>query len=261
MADPTGTPAPTPWFQGADTETVAYVQNRGLDKLEPGAAALKAIEAHRNAEKQLGWPADKLARLPKDDADQATRDALFNRLGRPEAADKYDWTGIEADDKFKAWASGVYHKLGLSQSQVTGLLRDTIARMQSEGEEGTKAETAAMETERLTLIQKWGGNADANLAIARNAYEKLGFNEKQVQAMESQVGFAQVMSMFHNLGTKLGEDAYIKGESTNGVMSREQASVRIGELKKDEAFVKRYMAGDVNARKEMTDLHTIASAA
>lgn len=263
MSEGTGTPPPAdqgPWFGGVDTETVAYIQNRGLDKMTPKDAALAAIKSHRSAESQLGWGTDKLLKLPKDANDTATRDALYNKLGRPETADKYDFSGIELDPEFQKFAAPLYHKLGLTQAQVSDLLKETAGRVAAETANEEKARTAAHAVEKQELLKNWGGNTDANLVVAQHAYSKLGFNEAQIKAIESQIGFAQTMSMFHNLGTKLGEDAFVGGGGAASVTSKDQAMARLSELKKDNSYMKRYMDGDINVRKEMTDLHTLAYA-
>jgi hypothetical protein len=250
------------WFAGADAEVTGYIQNRGLDKLDAKAAALKAIEFHRNAETKLGAPADQLVRLPKDSGDVATRDAMFNKLGRPADPKAYDFKGVETDETFEAWARPTFHKLGLSQEQA----REVMAGLASEaarveGEEA-KAAAAAFEVEKQGLLKNWGKGAEANLFIAKQAYEKLGLTADMVKAIEGQVGLKQTMETFLNLGHKMGEDRYVSGNSNQpgSLMTRDMAKERISSLKADTGFVTKYMSGDVAAVKEMTDLHAIAHA-
>lgn len=249
------------WFAGLDSETSGYIQNRGLDKLDAKAAALKAIEFHRNAEAKLGAPADQLVRLPKDSGDVATRDALFNKLGRPADAKGYDFKGVETDDQFETWARGTFHKLGLSQEQGSELMKGLIAETARVEDEENTAKAAAFEVEKQALLKNWGKGADANLFIAQQAYGKLGLTKEMVAAIESQVGFKQTMETFLNLGVKMGEDRYVSGDSNQPGqrMTRDMAKDRISSLKRDETFVAKYMKGDVQAVKEMTDLHTIAA--
>lgn len=249
-----------PWYDGSDTETVAWLQNRGLDKLTPVEAAKKAAEGHRNAEKQLGWPAQNLLRMPKDEKDLATREAMYNKLGRPETPDKYNWGELKVSDEFKQFAAPLYHKLGLSQAQVSELLAATATRAEADMKRQKESADIQFATEKAELLKNWGQYAEANLTTAKNAFTKLGFTEEQVNAMQDQIGFAKVMSMFHTIGTKTGEDAWIKGEN-NGPMTREQASERIKERKLDKAFMARYFNGDLDAKREMNDLHRVASAA
>jgi hypothetical protein len=250
------------WFAGVDAEVSGYIQNRGLDKLDAKAAALKAIEFHRNAETKLGAPSDQLIRLPKDSGDVATRDAMFNKLGRPADPKAYDFKGVETDETFENWARPTFHKLGLSQDQA----REVMAGLASEATrveaEETAAQAAAFEVEKQALLKNWGKGAEANLFIAQQAYTKLGLTAEMVKAIEGQVGFKQTMETFLNLGHKMGEDRYVSGHSNQpgSLMTRDMAKERITSLKADTAFVAKYMAGDVASVKEMTDLHAIAHA-
>jgi len=58
-----------PWYEGAAAEDVGYFQNRGWDKVDAKTAAFNAAKAHREAEKLIGAPADKMIRLPNDPND------------------------------------------------------------------------------------------------------------------------------------------------------------------------------------------------
>ena len=55
------------------------------------------------------------------------------------------------------------------------------------------------------------------------------------------------------------EMPFVDGKTPGGIPTPEQARARIADLKKDQAFVKRYTTGDAAALKEMTDLHAIAA--
>ena len=259
------TPAPVdtgkPWFDGADAETVGYLQNRGLDKLPPNEAALKAVGFHREAEKFLGAPADKLARLPKDEADVATRDALWTKLGRPTKPEEYDFSEAgEVPPEFKAWMAATYHKNGLTKAQVAGIMRETVARLKSENETRSVAQQAKLQEEDAKLNTEWGARKAANELVATRTMEKLGYTKEDVDALISVRGRAAVYRQFHNLGAKIGEDEFVRSEGpAGGAMTKEQAIERISALKADKAFRQRYLNGDVEARKQMNDLHMVAS--
>jgi hypothetical protein len=253
--------APASWFAGADADTVGYIQNRGLDKLTPDKAALKTIEFHRNAEKLLGAGVDNLVRLPKDANDAAGRDALYKRLGRPDNANGYDLTGIEAGEDFLKFAPGMFHKLGFSNEQAREWTKAAVAeatRIQTEQE---TAASAAHTVEKDALLKDWGGAANANLIVAQNAYTKLGLTTEQVDAIEKQIGFAKTMQMFYGIGVKTGEHNFVNPDNPGGsaprITSKEQARSRINDLKKDKEYTKSWLAGDTAKVKEMHDLHAL----
>jgi hypothetical protein len=71
------------------------------------------------------------------------------------------------------------------------------------------------------------------------------------------MGFAKVMELFHNLGSKMGESDFVSNGSNAGfgALSPEAARSKIAELKADKEWTNRYLSGDRAAREEMSKLH------
>src|SRR5258708_32263958 len=84
-----------PWYDGVDSDTVGYIQNRGLDKVDAKNAFLAAVKAHKEAEKLIGVPADQVLRLPKDANDTSGWNTVKDRLGRPKDASGEDFTAVK----------------------------------------------------------------------------------------------------------------------------------------------------------------------
>src|SRR5579872_1368236 len=102
---PAGGGTGDPWFKGVDADLQGYITNRGLDKLDVKAAALKAIEFHRNAEAKLGAPADRLLRIPTDAADAEGWGKIHTALGKPAKPENYDFSAVtDADEGFLNFA-------------------------------------------------------------------------------------------------------------------------------------------------------------
>lgn len=257
-------PAAPPWYQGADAETLGYLQNRGLDKKTAAEAALAAIASHREAERFVGAPANQLLRLP-DPKDEAAVLAFHQRLGYPGEAAKYDFSTLKKPDGSPLDAAyvermrSVADQLRLPQDQAAQLAT-ALSKAESDTATAANAERSAkLEGEKAALRANWGANHDAMMLVARNTAAKLGATPEAVAALEGQVGYAKVMEMFANIGTKIGEDHFITNlnPAIPGVMSVEQATARKGELMRDTAWVKRYMDGGVTENREMTALLTL----
>jgi len=250
------------WYTGADAETVGYITNRGLDKMKPNEAALASIKAHREAEKLLGAGINNLVRLPKDANDVEGRNALFNRIGRPEKAEGYDFTGIEGvDEGFTKFVSPLFHANGVTKEGAREITKALLAEANRAETEAGKATEAQLAVERTDLLAKWGGAADANLVVAQNAFKKLGITEEQSKAIEKVLGFGKTMSLFHDLGTKIGEDPFVNPMGNSGgparITTKEGALARKKELMADTEWAKRYTAGGSAENKEMTALNTL----
>jgi hypothetical protein len=249
------------WFDGADAETVGYLQNRGLDKLDAKGAALKAIESHRNAEKLLGGSADSLVRLPKDINDTVTRDALWTKLGRPATADKYDFASMgdpvkdaDAITQFSSIVGPIFHKYGLSQEQAAGVAR-SMAEANANVVKG-QADALAIERQNAQgeLQKAWGQQTAANVQAAGQAAERLGIDGPKLEAIQQAIGYVDTMRFFHGIATKIGEDSFIKSPFTNRGFTPEGARERYASLKSDSVFTSRLMKGDFEAMKEMENL-------
>ena len=101
-------PAPTPapavppapaaaWWQGkVDEATAGYFKNRGWDGKSADEVAILAANAHREAEKFIGAPADKLVRLPAQPNDEAGWREVYSRLHAVAEGRREVWLRIQA---------------------------------------------------------------------------------------------------------------------------------------------------------------------
>lgn len=252
-----------PWYDGADAETIGYLQNRGLDKKDAKEVALASIKAHREAVSKLGVPPDQIVRLPKDANDVEGQKALYARLGKPDSPDKYDLKAAEdggASAEFVDFLRKTSDKLNLTADQARELAKDFIvyADGSTKGEEAN--ETAALEQERADLRKEWGPNFNANLTIARMAAQKVGIPPEAVAAIEEAAGYKVVMTALQKIGMAIGEARFVTSETTGNVMTREGAIARKAELMKDTEWTTKYLNGDANKVREMTDLNRIITA-
>lgn len=263
-AAPLAPAAVKPWYEGADAETLGYLQTRGLDGKTAAEAAMAAIQSHREAEKFLGVPPAQLLRVP-DPKDEAATLAFRQRLGYPGSADKYDFSGIknpdgtELDAGFVARARAQADSLRLSQEDAARFISAEVKERVDSQAAQLADRTAALDGEKAALKKNWGVNHDAMMLVAKNTALKLGATPEAVAALESQVGYAKVMELFANIGTKIGEDHFVTNlnPAVPGVMTREMAVARKGELMRDGAWTKRYMDGGTAEVREMTALNTI----
>lgn len=252
-----------PWYDGADADTLGYLQNRGLDKKDVKEVALASIKAHREAMTKLGAPPDQLVRLPKDANDVETRKALFARLGKPDSPDKYDLKAAEdggASPEFVEFLRKTSDKLDLTAEQARELAKDFIVYADGTTKGDEAGQAAALEQERADLRKEWGANFNANLTIARMAAQKVGIPPEAVAAIEDAAGYKVVMTALQKIGMAIGEARFVTSETTGNVMTREGAIARKAELMKDTEWTTKYLNGDANKVREMTDLNRIITA-
>jgi len=260
---PPGVPSePAATWYGNDTEIAGYLQNRNLADKPVEDVARAAIKSHQEAQKFIGAPETELVRLPKDANDADGWNKVWTRLGRPAEASGYDVGDLATREELKDFVEAVKPTLlkhGVPKAMGEALIRDIAEYTTKRGADETVAKQAAVQVERDALRKELGQNYDINMAVARRAAAALGVTPEAVSALESTVGYSQVMKMFMNIGSKIGEDKFITSEHTGGVVTKEAAKDRIASLKADQTWVKAYLNGDSQKVKEMHDLQIIVA--
>lgn len=258
-----------PWYDGADTETVGFIQSKGWHDKPPAAAALEAVKSYREAQQFIGQSPDSIIKLPKDASDEAGWKAAYAKLGVPADAKDYDFSAVQQDgtpvtgaivDYFREQAAALKLTKDGAVAYANAFLKHGSDKNAAEAAE----RTAKLEAEHKTLDANWGTNRAINLEIAKKGAEKLGFTPEDVNALEAAVGYAKTMEALRQFGTLTGEAAYIGGglgPNKGGLMTNEQAVSRLAELKLDNAFQKRLFDGDSAANREFSSLCALVAAA
>jgi hypothetical protein len=258
-----------PWHQGLiEPEVLGHAQNKGWDVSDPGKFAAAAAKAHMGAERLIGAPADQVLRLPKDANDKAGWNGVWTRLGRPPEAAGYDFAEVKHADgtaispELDAAIRNSAFDAGLSKDGASAVAKSVVKQMDDARKTAESQAQAKIAEEKQALDKNWGANRDANLFLAKQAAQKLSIDPEAIAALEKmdKVGYAKVMEMFRDLGVKMGEARFITGgnnPNNPSIMSVDQAKARKSELLADSVFQKKYLAGDSEARREMTSINTI----
>src|SRR5271169_3537150 len=168
------------WFDAFDAEIKGHLQNKGWDKLDPAAAVIEAVKAHRAAEKRLGAPSEELVRFPKDPSDAGWQD-VFKRLGKPEAPTGYDLSPLSSADKplaaeLVSAVQAAAHKANMAPGQVLELTQAILKHQTTVAEKSATEAQFNVAAEAEALKTNWGSNFETNLFVARRAAEVLGID-------------------------------------------------------------------------------------
>jgi hypothetical protein len=94
------------------------------------------------------------------------------------------------------------------------------------------------------------------MIVAQNAFKALGAPTEAVQALEKAVGYDKVMEMFRSVGSRIGEDTFVKSTAPGqtGVQSREQATATLAERMNDAVWADKLSKGDSLTVREFDTL-------
>lgn len=259
---PAGNPAPAApaWYapEGLDQNTVSQLGE--LVKTKGWKGPADALLSYQNLEKVFG--ADKAGRTilaPKSDDDAEGWNAVYNRLGRPESADKYELPVPEGDDgSFAQSVAPVLHELGLTSRQAKGLAEWWNQASASRIEMESESFAAQSEAEYKALQSEWGAAASQNEELAKRAVVKFakeaGIDDQSFENMERAIGTAKLMKLFHAIGSQFAEGTFISSDTpTGGAMTPQAAKNKIAGMFTDQEFMNRYMNQDERVRAGAID--------
>lgn len=163
---------------------------------------------------------------------------VFNKLGRPESHDKYEFTydgDVKLSDELTGQFKEFAHELGLSQKQFQDIVSFQLDAVGAQSQAyDTQLETdkaAAMET----LKAKYGADTPTKITGAREIAEQLGIYE----TLERK-GLASDPDIIDMLAT-------IKGRTAEDVIAPQTATViettpleRLAEIKKSDSFTQKF---------------------
>lgn len=224
-----------------------WLKNHSNEKLRDSKslARYKTPEDVHTAYLELEKASGGKIAVPGPEADDATRNAFFKTLGRPDKMEDYKLPqvkipdGLPWDKDFQGRMLKVMHETGLTQTQVEKVFSaytgDTV-----KGYEGLMTkQQQEVEAGITTLKTEWKGEFDANVGLAKRAVMQFG-GKPIIDWMDS-TGLgnnANMIKMFANIGKALGEDlASGGGEGTGGNMNVETAKTKIAEFQKDKVLM------------------------
>lgn len=255
---PAATPpaATIPWLQGVDAEMVGYAQNKGWTDPK------QVVEGYRNLEKLRGVPAERLLTLPDAAADQATKDAFYEKLGRPKTAAEYDFK-IEGNDATTNHLKELFHKNGINAEQARNLLAGQTEFETKAVAAHQEQVRAKVEGEVTALKNEWGQAYDQNMGAAREGAKLLELDNGTIDALGEHLGHGKLMKLLHSVAARSGEHDFVSDSTRQGYgnkMSPAQATAEYNRLKADPAWVARRNAGDAVATAELKRLVGFMSA-
>lgn len=234
-----------PWWEGIKEEPIReYMKTKNYANPEEAARAAWSANKLLN---ERGDPNSIIA--PKPDAKPEEWDAFFNKLGRPESPDKYEFKhpeGVTVDADLEKLGRNIFHNLGATPAKAQAAMDMWNKAVMEKTAANAEAERVANETELGELAKTWGADLDKNKAAGERVMKALGLDAKFMEKIEGQIGSAAVVELLAKIGRKSDEGSFKGGDTPPGdpenvdLMTAEQAQAKITQLQNDTEFQKRY---------------------
>jgi hypothetical protein len=199
-----------------------YRSNPNIEKFTELDALAKS---YINAVSMIGT--DKIPLPGKTSTDEQWNE-VYNKLGRPESADKYTLelkTDVAPVDEnvIKGFAQNA-HKLGLNNKQAQGILEFYKQTLEGSAKEMSVNMESAQAEATNTLRSEWGKSYDENLRKASSVaqtYLEPELLDTQLRDGSRLGDNPKIIKAFANIANLLSEDKIIGTEADNVLQGRE----------------------------------------
>lgn len=183
--------------------------------------------------------------VPGEGADQATRDAFYKAIGRPDAVDGYDFKlpegqSAELADSFRAKAFELGMPKGMAEAVVAFNNEQQAAAL-------TKYQAAAQ-----TELDGWkqaNPDHEAKLGRMKAMLTKFGADDADAVEIEARLGTGKMLDLFAKMAAATTEHQRQDGDQQqrDAVPSVEEADKAFSAKMADSAWRAKVAAGDVDA--------------
>lgn len=199
-----------------------YRSNPNIEKFTELDALAKS---YINAVSMIGT--DKIP-LPGKSATDEQWNEVYNKLGRPESADKYKLefkTDVAPVDEnvIKGFAQNA-HKLGLNNKQAQGILEFYKSTLEGSAKEMSVNMETAQADATNSLRSEWGRAYDDNLRKAADVaqtYLEPELLDTQLRDGSRLGDNPKIIKAFANIANLLSEDKIIGAEADNALQGRD----------------------------------------
>jgi len=220
-------PEAPPFGSDLSDEHRTFIDEKKWSKLED------AITSYKHLLETAGGDG-----VPKTDEERA---ALWDKMGRPEAPDKYS---VKLSEDIAPIAEAA-HKAGLTDDQFVAIGK-AIADLDSD-----ELDTMKVGQKYLNDLRTDVGEStyDKMMHQGREAARSLNLSTTDLQGMEQGLGTRRFMEIMSKLGEGKTETPFLKAKAAPQA-TREEARRQWEERTRDASFVTRLRTGDASALRE-----------
>lgn len=208
------------------------------EKYETIGDFAKAHKEIRTKISDMGKGQDAIA-LPREGADQGEWDRFYKSIGRPDAAEGYDYA---LDDNNRAYADYINslkneaYVAGLTGKQAKAFIDAALKGRQLGIDSVKEKQTVTADQTIAALKSEWGEAYETKVRRAKNAYGKFAATDgdkADLAAFENNAAFIRMMD---NIAMHVGEDTIMSDARQGDGESIPQLRARAREIMADKAY-------------------------
>ena len=181
--------------------------------------------------------------IPTEDADEDTRSKFYNRIGRPETTDGYEFEpkavegidGVTAVNKENVKSfKEIAHKLGLTAPQAKGMMDHIQAGFTEQLQEAARGMAEAADGASKELRKDWGVNYDKNLGQVDAALSQFFTESDAKMIKQASAQNPSLMKSLSNIGSSISETPTAREGTVNtSAPGKEDAKEKIKSIQSD----------------------------
>lgn len=222
-------------------------------RAEPSLATFKdpatLAKSYVEAQKLIGHAR---VAIPGDKASPAEWEAFYNKIGRPETADKYETYVLKDDkgnvvyqpeEKEAADLKKFFHSMGLTAKQARQMQEYSAKYFHENMTAAEFARAQSAQQAQQALKQAWGDKFDQNVDTARATIKKFaGEDAEEILKFMDESGLGNnvpLVKLMAKIGESIMEDrGHRGGGDTLPVTDETRAKQEIAQLMQDQNFQK-----------------------
>lgn len=255
--------APTTPAEPQSLQDMLPSELRDINALKDFKTPADLAKSYVNTKEKIG----SMVSIPGEDADVETRSKFYNRIGRPENIDGYDFepqavegiNGVTAVNKenVKAFKEKA-HELGLTKSQAQGLMNHIQSGFSQQLQEQARLMAESVDKASKELRSEWGVNYDKNMGNVDTALSQFFSKEDGALLKQASAQYPGLMKSLSQIGSKISETPTSReGTMSNPAPTRDDAKEQISKIQNDKEhpYWHKHHKDHKKAAEHMNDLY------
>jgi hypothetical protein len=193
------------WYGDVSAESISDIEANNWNGVED---VIKGYKDLKNQGSDFKIP---------DGSNSDEMNSFYNKLGRPDTIDGYDFDMVEVDhdSSFKGFKEAA-HRNGLTSTQAEGMYKDFDNFVKTEYEQADIKVKEENEKTIAELKQEWGKDYEGKMEGARKAFADMGLDDNIAEDVGKLLGVGNTVKLFDALANGSKEHQFLDDGGATG---------------------------------------------